>query len=168
MKLWPHVVAFVLLVAFVSCGGGATKGVLEAGGPRIPNDEGVVTDASFQRIQLGGTRPYAIAANVESFIAASHRVTSLLAWKGKFVQIGLDSGKNVIWIAGIGTVVQGNPPLVYYSGIVDRFDKTRYRVYFRDGTVLRATAAVGAPEIGRRILCQLDASRGVVTKISAG
>ncbi len=152
-------------VLFASChsGGG---GVLERGNARIASDSGVVTDATLERIQLDHKRNYALDPKVESFTTRNHNVKSLLSWPGEFVQVGLTKDRKIIWIAGIGTVVQGPTPTVYYSGIVTRRDASKHRVFFDDGTVLETEAAVHVPAKGTQVVCAIDPSNGLVKQIT--
>jgi hypothetical protein len=89
-----------------------------------------------------------------------------LSWPGKFVQIGLTKDHKIIWIAGIGTVVQGATPTVYYSGVVTRRDASKHRVYFNDGTVLTTEDGVHVPAKGTQVVCSIDPSNGLVTKLT--
>jgi hypothetical protein len=152
----------VFLASCHSSGGG----VLESGVARVPDDAGIVTDATLERIQLDHKRNYALDPKVESFTTRNHNIQSLLSWPGKFVQIGLTKSRKIIWIAGIGTVVQGPTPTVYYSGIVTRHDASRHRVYFDDGTVLTTEDAVHVPPKGQQVVCSIDPSNGLVTKLT--
>ena len=157
--------AIVFIVLAASCSSG-TSGVLEHGGPRIPSDQGVVTESTLERIQLDHKRNYLIDDKVESFTTRSHVVTSLLAWEGKFVQLGLSKSKKVQWIAGIGNVVPGTPPLVFYTGVVTRQESAKRRVYFDDGTVLVAGSGVKVPSKGTEVVCEIDPTTALVTKIT--
>lgn len=150
------------VVSIASCS--AEQGILERGGPRIPDVVGVVTDATLQRIELDHGRVYDIADSVESFLTRSHRVASLLSWEGKYVHIGLDDGK-VSWIAGIGVVVKDKSPRVFYSGVVERLERARSRAFFEDGTVLNLARNVDLPAKGTEVLCEIDVRRGVVTNV---
>ena len=162
--------AVLFLVAFLgltSCSN-SNKGPLEAGGFRIPDDAGVVTDSTLSRIQLDKKRNYDIADNVESFGARSHAVQSLLSWEGKYVQLGLDSHRKVRWIAGIGTVLKTTPSVVYYTAVVDHADLGKHRVFFDDGTVLTVASGLAIPLKGTEVVCTLDPHSGLVTKLTAG
>jgi hypothetical protein len=163
-KILIALVGTMLLASSCHSSGG---GVLERGGSRIPSDSGVVTDATLERIQLDHTRNYLVDPNVESFTTRSHVATSLLGWGGKFVQIGLNAQKHIIWIAGIGTVVEGTPPVVYYSGIITKSDSSKHQVYFDDGTVLTTQAGVSVPSTGTQVVCKIDPSNGLVTTVTA-
>lgn len=156
-----------LALAFAASCTNGNSGVLETGKPRIPDDAGVVTDSTLTRIQLDGKRNYTIADKVESFKTRSHQITSLLAWEGKYVHLGLDAKKQVTWIAGIGTVLKGTKDAVYYSGIVDKIESSKRRLYFDDGTVLQFDGRLHPPGKGTEVVCVLDPAVGVVTKVTA-
>ncbi len=159
------VVALAVLLVFASCS--KQKGVLESGEPRFPDDAGVVTDSTLTRIQLDGKRNYTIADKVESFLTRSHQITSLLAWEGRYVHIGLDTEKHVTWIAGIGTVLKTANRVVYYSGVVDKIDRTKHWLYFDDGTVLQFDDRLHPPGKGTEVVCTLDPDVGVVARVAA-
>jgi hypothetical protein len=140
------------------------KGVLESEEPRVPDDVGIVSDATLDRIELDDERTYDIREDVESFKTRSHAITALLSWEGKYVHIGLDEDEKVRWIAGIGTV-SGDPETVYYSGVFERLGSGR-RAFFEDGTVLRLARGLETPRRNQEVVCELDPGRDLVTKLT--
>ena len=157
--------ACTALVLIAACHSTPT-GVLERGGSRLPDDSGVVTSATLERIQLAGKRNYSIAPNVESFTTRNHTVQSLLSWPGTYVQIGLDGQHRVAWIAGIGSVVKTQPPVVFYSGVITKIDRSKRQVFFDDGTVLVYARGVHVPAKGDQVVCRIDPSASLVTAIA--
>jgi hypothetical protein len=166
MRRATLVLALIFVSLFAACSGG-DESVLRSGEPRFPSDAGVVTDATLTRIQLEGKRNYDIADEVESFKTRSHAITSLLAWEGKYVQLGLNEKKQVTWIAGIGTVLKVPQPVVYYSGVIDRVNRAKHWLYFDDGTVLQFDHRLKPPGKGTEVVCTIDPDVGIVAKVSA-
>lgn len=138
----------LLLLAAVACSG--YESVLDSGRDRVPDDAGIATDMTFERIELEGERTYEIHEEVESFKTRSHQITSLLSWERKYVHVGLDDDGLVRWIAGIGNVIEGNPPNVLYSGVFERFEDEGRQAFFEDGTVLTFGERVRPPGGGGR------------------
>jgi hypothetical protein len=146
--------ALVALAALglIACGTGPSS-ILEAG-PRVPDEEGTVVDASFERLVLDGGRAFRIHPEVESFTTRAHEPTSLLAWQGKYVHLGLDDDDRVVWVAGIG-VVRVREGIVLYTGVLEGVDEEG-RLVFEDGTVFRSSGEVDLPELGIEVLVELD------------
>lgn len=138
--------------------------VLEDGGPRPPDDAGVATDVTFDRIVLDGERTYEIDQSVESFATRSKHVTSLLSWEGRYVHVGLNDEHRAVWIAGIG-LVSGDPEIVRYSGVFESFDEGERTATFEDGTVLEFDRGVEPPRRGREVVVVIEVDRDVVTEI---
>ncbi len=161
-RLGRALLAFFVLGLFACSSNGS---VLESDEPRLPDDVGIVSDSTLERIELDDERTYQLRDDVESFKTRSHAITALLSWEGKYVHLGLDDDKNVRWIAGIGTV-SGDPKIVYYSGVFERFDGSSRRAFFEDGTVLTFDEGLAAPRGTREIVCELDPLRDVVTKLT--
>ncbi len=161
-RRWTATAALILATLSACSSNGS---VLESDEPRLPDDVGIVSDSTLERIQLDGERTYQLRDDVESFKTRSHAITALLSWEGKYVHIGLDDDKKVRWIAGIGTV-SGEPKRVYYSGIFERFDRGSRRAFFEDGTVLRLADGLGAPRGTGEIVCELDPLRDLVIKLT--
>jgi hypothetical protein len=159
--------AAVLLLGFalsaVACSSNGS--VLESDEPRLPDDVGIVTDSTLERIELDDERTYQLRDDVESFKTRSHAITALLSWEGKYVHIGLDDDNKVRWIAGIGTV-SGDPKRVYYSGVFESFESPSRRLIFEDGTVLTLADDVNPPPGGGEIVCELDPVRDRVTRLT--
>lgn len=160
------VAALVLLLA-ASCSGGGDGGPSAGPAPRFPDDEGVVTNVNFERIELDGSRRYPISATISSFSTYNSKVISLLSWKDAYVHLGLDGKDTAVWVAGIGVVdTSADPPVVVYtSGLLKRVDAKR-RAIFEDGTVLRLGSGVEAPRPGTRVTATIDAARHLVIKFT--
>jgi hypothetical protein len=157
------ILIFVSVFATIACSSNGS--VLESDEPRLPDDIGIVTDSTLERIELNDERTYQLREDVESFKTRSHAITALLSWEGKYVHIGLDDDKKVRWIAGIGTV-SGEPKRVFYSGVFERFERESRRAFFEDGTVLKFAEGLDAPRATREIVCELDPLKDVVTKLT--
>lgn len=145
-----------LLVAACSRGGG-DRLVLD-GSPRFPDDEGVVTAVSLERITLDGGRSYGVSEDLASFSTYDLAATPMLHRQGQYVQLGLD-GDKAEWMAGIGVVVRapGEEPVVFYNGHLLRIEDGR--AIFRDGTVLRLGVGVERPRSGGMVRAEIDPSR---------
>lgn len=155
------IVVAVLLIAAVGC----TEAEPITERVRFPDDEGMVTDMTLERVQLGGDRTYRISSRVESFRSRSHEVTSLLFWEGKYVQVGLDGNDEVAWIAGLGTVTNTEPPLARYSGVFVEVDADTGRAVFEDGTTLALAGGVEPPEPGREVAVTIDPTERMVIEV---
>ena len=148
-------------VSVTACfGGGQPRSVLDAG-PRVPDAEGEVTDVSPQRIVLSGRRSFAIAPTVQSFTTRTHDLAPLSGWRGKYVHIGLDDEQEVVWIAGIGVVIQAPPRRVLYTGVFERLD-SEGRAVFSDGTVLRLRSNIETPSEGVETLATISVADMIV------
>lgn len=150
------------LLAAPGCGGGQ-KSVLEEG-PRFPAAEGVATEVTLERIQIDGKRSYALGENVESFTTRSHEITPLLTWKGKYIHLGLDKDRKVVWVAGIGTVVKSSRPYTLYTGVFEKKDATTGRAVFEDGTTLAVLSGLKLPRPGESVV-MIDPAEHRITKI---
>lgn len=148
-----------LVALFAACSGDDSI----VGRARIPTEQGVATDVTLERIEIDDGRSYEIHPGVESFATRSHEPMPLLAWKGKYIHVGVE-GNSVRWIAGIG-LVTGKPAIVRYSGIVESFDEGSNRATFEDGTVLEFADALGPPNAGREIVVEIDVSRDRVVRL---
>jgi hypothetical protein len=151
----------LLLVAGALVLGGCSRSagdelVLD-GRPRHPDAEGVVEQVSFDRITLDGGRSYGVASDLQSFSTYDLAAVPMLHRLGQYVHLGLD-GNEVEWMAGIGVVVRNpaTPPVVYYNGVLVRFDDDR--AIFRDGTVLRLADGVTSPVASGLVRAELDPS----------
>lgn len=134
----------LLLLLPGSCSGGPEEDK-KGSGPRYPDDQGVVTRVTFERVELDARHAYPVSLQLESFSTYNRKVIPLLSWKGKYVHVGLDKDRKVVWVAGIGVVDRSvDPPVVYYvSGVIERVNGKR-RAIFEDGTVLRLADGVRA------------------------
>lgn len=155
-------VALVLVAGACNGDPGQKESVFESG-PRFPDDEGVATDVTFERLILDGRRRYEIKQTVQSFSTYDGTITPLVFWKNRYVHVGLDDEKKAEWIAGIGLIIEGDVPHVVYNGVVDKVDAKKRELIFRDGTVLKMTAIVTAPEPGTRIKATISpVKRGII------
>ncbi|MGH7858205.1 MAG: hypothetical protein ACREQY_12850 [Candidatus Binatia bacterium] len=155
--------AVLCLLALVSAACSGEQTVFE-GGPRFPDDEGVVTSISLERMQIEGDRNYVIGRDVESFKTRSHEPASLLSLKDKYVQVGLD-GDEVGWIALVGIVVGDDSPTVLYTGVFDGVDGRTDRAVFADGTTLALADDIDVPEEGQEVAAAIDARSHTVTSL---
>lgn len=159
--------AVVLLVAG-ACGGDDGEGaktVALDGTPRIPDAEGVVTDVSRDRLVLDDGRELAIGDTLQSFSTYDGTTSPVLGRRGQYVQVGVD-GDTLVWVAGIGVVVDGSPDAVYYSGRL--VDVDGVRLVFRDGTVLTAAKGLDGVDglIGSDVQAVIDPASHVVRELS--
>lgn len=154
------IVLILLILAAVGC----TEAEPITEQVRLPDDEGIATDMTLERVQLDEDRTYRISSRVESFRSRSHEVTSLLFWDGKYVHVGLDGNEEVAWIAGLGTVTNTEPPLVRYSGIFEEIDEDTGRAVFEDGTTLAVADGVEPPEAGREVAVTVDPAIKAITE----
>ena len=155
----------VSLLAAVSLGGcnrSSSPVVRLDGSPRFPDDQGVVTAVSRQRLTLDGARTYSISPDLQSFSTYTLSAVSVLQRKGQYVQIGL-RGKTAVWLANIAAVLPSKPPAVYYRGRLLRVDQRQ--AIFRDGTVLRVAPETPAVT-GGNVLVRLDPARHVVVDMT--
>lgn len=163
--------AGLLLLALpgaAACRSAPPENVFQEGRPRIPSDEGIVTDINFERVQLRGEATYEIDREVQSFSTYDGSVIPLLHHKDRYVQLGLDGDKRVAWIAAIGLVLQGESPTVVYNGVVLEVDEKEKRLVFEDGTVLHYTPKITAlPEKGQRIKATINPAKQQVVEIAA-
>jgi hypothetical protein len=130
---------------------------------RFPDDQGRVTGIDFSTIQLEGRRSYDISDDVQSFVTYSGKVTPLLSWKDKFVHLGLDKDRKVIWVAGIGVIDRSaGPPSVYYTNATFVRTAPKRRAVFKDGTVLVVPEEVQLPKKDSKVTARIDAEKHVV------
>lgn len=150
----------LLLSVTIGCSDGGGSVITQT---RFPDDEGVVTQMTLERIEFEDERAYPIATDVESFKSRSHEVTQLLFWDGKYVQLGLE-GEKAVWIAGVGTVTNTEPPVVRYSGVFEEIDTDTGRAVFEDGTTLAVADGVEPPEAGREVAVTIDPAAKAITE----
>lgn len=154
----------IVLIGLVNCGGEDAPGPGISDAPRFPTDQGTVTDVTDRRLVLDEKRSYPISSQLESFKThTGHEITAVLNWKNKYVHIGVERG-SVVWIAGIGITIPGDPRTVIYSGIFKGTDKDQ--LIFKDGTVLKAAPDMKAPELGKRVVATIDADRHRVIELT--
>jgi nucleoid-associated protein YgaU len=145
-----------------ACGGGGGGGDIKLdGSPRVPDDEGVATEVTRERITLDGDRTYDVSDRLRSFSTYTLKLEPMLNRKGQYVQVGLD-GDTVVWMAGVAAVVQtAQGPSVFYVGDLEEIDDGR--AVFADGTVLRTAEGVSA-EPGR-VQARIDVPKRRVTEL---
>ena len=144
------------LLLFSGCASRHDDRLVLDGRPRIPDEEGVVEQISFDRVTLDGGRSFAIQKDLQSFSTYDLAAVPMLHRLGQYVQLGLN-GKKVAWMAGIGVVVRGTaPPVVYYNGVLVRLEGDR--ATFRDGTVLQLADGVTSPVGSGQVRAELDPS----------
>jgi len=148
-----------------ACGGESEPDFKLDSSPRVADDEGVLTAASRQRVTLDGERSYEVSDELVSFSTYDRSVQPLLGFEKRYVQVGLRDDK-VIWLAGIGAVVPGEPPRVFYTGSLRRVDKGR--AYFVDGTVLRLADGLAAPPSGQKVQARIDVKTRRVAEFVGG
>jgi hypothetical protein len=133
--------------------------------PRIPDDQGQVSEIDFESVKLDGRRTYAISSEVQSFSTYTGQVASLLSWKNKYIHIGINQDKQVIWVAGVGVIdTTVNPPVVRYTNGTLRKVEGR-RVFFADGTVFRVDESVKIPPLRSKLKATIDPKRHVVVDL---
>ena len=146
--------AVLLLAAVLSgCSGGDGDRLVLDGRPRYPDAEGVVRAVTLERLTLDGNRSWPLRRDLQSFSTYDLGATPVLQRQGHYVQVGL-RGKEVAWVAGIGVVVAGERPVVFYNGHLLRIEKGR--AIFRDGTVLRLAAGVRSPSPEGTVRAEID------------
>lgn len=126
-----------------------------------------MTAVTFEKITLEGVRTYQISKTVESFTAREHTTTPLVHWQDRYVHLGLNKAKVVLWVAGIGLVPKGvADPKVLYSGVFDKLD-AKGRAVFADGTVLKLGPGVTSPESGKTVVVSIDPIAKQIVQITA-
>lgn len=151
--------AVVLLVACSN--GDSTPAVGSDTRGRVPDDHGVVSSVTLEQVTLDGKRTYDVSDEVRTFSTYDRALQPLLGFENRYVHVGLRKGK-VVWLAGIGAVVPGKPPAVYYTGTVREVDEEK-GVVFGDGTVLRLADGVEAPGKAAVVQVKIDPSTGLVS-----
>jgi hypothetical protein len=132
---------------------------------RHPDVEGIVTAVDLHHVEVDG-RSYPVSPRLRSFAAGTLQTVPLLWRAGQYVQLGL-SGRTVLWIEGIGAVVQapGRPPTVYFTEVLRR---TRGdRAVFRDGTVLRLGPVHPPARLPARVQVEIDPALHAVRRLTA-
>jgi hypothetical protein len=121
---------------------------------------------SRDRLVLDGGRELLIGDELQSFSTYDGSTSPVLGRRGQYVQVGVD-GDRLVWIAGIGVVVDGSPDAVYYSGRLVDVDGAR--LVFRDGTVLTAAQGLDGTDdlVGDDVQAVIDPSTHVVRELLA-
>lgn len=133
--------------------------------PYLPDDRGSVTSISVQEIQLDGRRSYPINAFVKSFSAyLPAEAEPVMRWKNRYVHIGLNDDREIVWVAGIGVIDKAiDPPTVYYTnGVVD--ESKDGKIFLADGTVFELKEGFEVPEGKEPVTLYIDASKHEVYK----
>lgn len=137
------------------------------GPPYFPDERGIVTSVSVEEIEIDGKKRFPINSFVQSFSTYKPKeARPILFWKNRYVHIGLDENKSVIWVAGVGVVdPTTDPPSVFYAdGTLQRVDDKR-NLIFKDGTVLRMAKGIQVPKVGRNLTLTIDPEKDLVVKI---
>lgn len=155
-------VAVVLALGLLFGGAACSKPDSDApvvvldGSPRMPDDEGVATSLSTEEITLDGERTYPVSRALVSFSTYTGAVEPMLTREGQYVQIGLreqNGRQEMVWMAGIASVIDLDPPAVYYTGVLLR--RSGDDLIFRDGTVIEAAEDVELPELPARVTVRI-------------
>lgn len=157
--------ALAAVLALSGCsGGGEPRDILD-GKPRVPDDEGVATSLSFDKIVLDGERTYSVSPDLIAFSTYTLELEPMLRRRGQYVQIGLD-GDTMVWMAGVGAVLPVDGSLrAYYTGVLERI--AGGRAQFRDGTVLAVDGDVETPELPRLVQIEIDVEKHAVVAVLA-
>lgn len=161
---WAKVAIPILLLALACCSRRQTTDYSKT--ERFPDAEGIVTSVDFERIRLDEDPPHVIDRSVQSFSTYNGKVAPLLSWKSKYVHLGLGDRGRVIWVSGIGVVVDDpETPVVYYTeGVVERVD-SKGRVIFQDGTVLTLDGSVEKPAPKSKVTAKIDPQKERVIEL---
>lgn len=149
------VVALVLVLGGACGGGDDGPAIALDGSPRIPDDQGVVTEVSEDELVLDGDRKFDVSGELLAFSTYTLEAIPLAQRQGQYVQVGLD-GKTVEWLALIGEPLEDR---VYYTGKLEEVDGDQ--LTFSDGTVLTLGSGVEAPAPGR-VRAVIDPQKRVV------
>jgi hypothetical protein len=154
--------------AVVACGGGAqAPEIVLDGSPRRANAEGVVTDVTFERMTLDGTRTFDVDPKLRCFDSGNLKSVPLLQRKGTYVQAGV-AGHKVSWIAGYSAVVElpAKPKLAFHIGTVK--SASAGEVVFKDGSVLKLAPGVAALPAGTSARAEIDVEHHQVSVLAPG
>ena len=154
--MFKAIAVFTCMFLFVSCSSKEPTSILEQD-VRVPDDEGVVTEVTLDRLVLDNDRIYEVSKSVESFLASSRKPAALASTDQRYVQIGLSGSKRVVWISTVGVVAKTDPPMALYSGHFLRRD-SEGRAVFKDGTVLKVRSGVGVPGASKKVAVRIDPS----------
>lgn len=124
------------------------------GTARVPDDEGVATDLTRDRITLDGKRTYRVSDELRAFSTYTRELEPMLGRKGQYVQVGLD-GDEMVWMAGVARVVEvDGAPAVFYTG---RFrEELEGRFVFADGTTFAPAKSVPTPGTRSEVTVRID------------
>lgn len=137
------------------------------GSPRRPNAEGVVTEVTFDKLTLDGSRTFRVHPKLQCFDSATLRTVPLLQRKGTYVQLGV-AGETVRWLAGYSAVVElpGQPAMAFHVGTVVRSEAGE--IVFRDGSVLKVAPGVQPAPAGAVARADIDVARHAVIALAPG
>ena len=155
----------VLIAATLTLSGCNREPVDYSKSVRVPTDEGQVTEVDVETIQLDGKRNHPINPEVQSFSTYNGAVIPLRSWKDRYIHLGLNEDREVIWIAGIGVIdTTADPPVVRYTnGLLKKVEGRR--ITFADGTVLQVDKGVSIPRINFRLNANIDPKRHLVVDL---
>lgn len=133
------------------------------GTARVPDDEGIATSLSRERITLDGERTYRVSDELRSFSTYTRELEPMIGRRGQYVQIGLDDGE-MVWMAGVARVLDiDGEPAVFYTG---RFrEAADGRFVFRDGTTFAPAKGVRAPGTRSDVTVRIDPRRHEIVEI---
>jgi hypothetical protein len=167
MRRTVAVAAFLALALATvgACGRSAPGAAIKLDGSgRFPDDQGVVTSVTQQRITLDGRRTYALSPHLQSFAAVSLAVVPVLQTKGQYVQVGLRE-TTVTWLGRIADVVHTDHDAVFYVGHLVRVQAKD--LVMRDGTVLRLADGFTPPtRVDVDVTAEIDPAKHVVVKLT--
>lgn len=178
MRGWPATVLWTCLVLVAgSCAksaepaGAPSAASAEApsstvpldGTPRLPDAEGIVIEMTRSELTLDGGRTYPVSRRLQSFSTQTGQLVPALGREGQYVHVGIEGG-TVVWFAPIAEVFEGEVPVAYYTGQLDRIVDGRAR--FRDGTVLRLADGVAASPGPGIVQVEIDPVARVVRRVS--
>ena len=158
VRTLPAVLA--VAIGLGSCGGSTPDQAVPS--ERDPDAAGVVESVTHESIRLGDGRTFVLSERLASFSTYTGKATPVLSWNGYYVHLGLD-GKTVRWVAGVGQVLAGEPPVVLYNGTLVKASDNRG--VFRDGTVLALSPRTERGPTSGPVRAVIDPRRHVVTSI---
>ena len=158
------VVGLVLGAALVTTACGDEPGSFTEGQARHPDVAGVVDTATPTAITIDGTR-YPLAEELSSFSTYTLEPIPLRQRVGQYVHAGLDGDGRVVWVAAVGAVLPGTPPVVLYSGRMRSVEDGT--ATFEDGTVLPLGPDVTPPgTLPAFVHVRIDADRDHIRSLN--
>jgi hypothetical protein len=124
------------------------------GSARIPDDEGVATTLTHEKITLDGERTYPVNRGLRSFSALTLEIEPMLTREGQYVQIGIRDGE-MVWMGGVSAVTRDmKPPSAFFTGLLDRVEDRR--LIFATGAVFQLQKGVEPPEDAGHVAIQIN------------